>query len=100
MLESVHRDKTLALQILDQRVFPSVTLGRTDERFSRQGKARGKGGFGNWYAFRDMSVDTYRGVRLYAPKCRNGRHSIVYSDDNAKTPAAPPEPKPEETSAP
>jgi hypothetical protein len=77
-----------------------VTKRLAAELEEKYGKARGKGGFGNWYAFRDMSVDTYRGVRLYAPKCRNGRHSIVYSDDNAKTPAAPPEPKPEETSAP
>ena len=77
-----------------------VTRRLAAELEQKYGKPRGKGAFGNWYSFRDMSRAAYRGVRLYAPKCRSGRHSIVYSDDNAKTPAAPPEPKPKETSAP
>lgn len=56
----------------------------------KHGKPRGQGSFGNWYAFRDMSSDSYRGVRLYAPKCRSGRYSIVYSDDGVMTPPEPP----------
>ncbi|HET9700471.1 MAG TPA: hypothetical protein VFP70_06075 [Burkholderiales bacterium] len=60
----------------------------------KHGKPRGKGSFGNWYAFRDMSSETYRGVRLYAPKCRSGRYSIVYSDDSLMTPPEPPAPEP------
>ena len=56
----------------------------------KYGKPRGKGMLGDWYSFRDMSSSLYRGVRLYAPRCRNGRYSIVYSDDNAKTVEPPP----------
>ena len=50
----------------------------------KYGKPRGRGGFGEWYAFRDMSVEHYRGIRLYANRCRRGIYEIVYSDDNAK----------------
>jgi hypothetical protein len=51
---------------------------------AKYGKPRGKGGFGEWYAFRDMSVDHYRGIRLYANRCRRGIYSIVYGDDGVK----------------
>jgi hypothetical protein len=50
----------------------------------KYGKPRGRGSFGEWYAFRDMSVDRYRGVRLYANRCRRGIYEIVYSDDAAR----------------
>ena len=63
---------------------------------ARYGKPRGRGGFGEWYAFRDMSSDLYRGVRLYANRCRRGIYSIVYGDDNAKMAPAPPQPEPGE----
>ena len=63
--------------------------GLIEEKY---GKPRGRDPFGSWYVFRDMSSDTYRGIRLYAPKCRNGRFSIVYSDDAAKLAETPPEP--------
>ena len=49
---------------------------------------------GEWYAFRDMSSELYRGVRLYSPKCRVGRYTIKYGDDNAKAEEAGSEPEP------
>ncbi len=61
------------------------------------GKPRGQGALGAWYSFRDPSSAEYRGVRLYAPRCRNGRYSIQYSDDQAK--AATPAPSAEPTEA-
>lgn len=64
----------------------------------KYGKPRGKGMLADWFAFRDMTSDLYRGVRLYAPKCRNGRYSIVYTDNNAKTDKATPAPESTETS--
>jgi hypothetical protein len=64
----------------------------------KYGKPRGKDSFGNWYAFRDMSLDHYRGIRLYANRCRRGIYSIHYSDDNARTADAPPPPEVTETS--
>ena len=51
---------------------------------AKYGKPRGKGMLGDWYAFRESVSGPYKGVRLYAPKCRIGRYSISYSDDNAK----------------
>ena len=45
------------------------------------GPPRGKGMLGEWYVFRDTRVDHYRGIRLFAPKCRVGRYSIVYRDE-------------------
>ncbi|MEW6518104.1 MAG: hypothetical protein AB1461_01695 [Thermodesulfobacteriota bacterium] len=50
----------------------------------KYGKPRGKGMLGDWYVFRESGSGPYKGVRLYAPKCRLGRYSISYSDDNAK----------------
>lgn len=59
---------------------------RLEEQY---GKPRGKGAFGEWYSFRDSSRPLYRGVRLYANRCKRGIYSIHYSDDNVKTAAAP-----------
>lgn len=64
----------------------------------KYGKPRGKGMLGEWYSFRDAANDTYRGVRFYAPRCRNGRYSINYNDDPAKQAALPPPPEPSEMS--
>ena len=64
----------------------------------KYGTPRGKGSFGEWYAFRDMSVDHYRGIRLYANRCRRGIYSIQYNDDAARTAAPPPAPQPTEIS--
>ena len=64
----------------------------------RYGKPRGKGMLGDWYAFRESTLGPYKGVRFYAPKCRNGRYSISYSDDNAKQMALEPLPEPTEMS--
>ena len=50
----------------------------------KYGRPRGRGMIGEWYAFRDMSAEVYRGIRLYAPKCRHGRYSIHYGDDAVK----------------
>lgn len=44
------------------------------------GKPIGKGAFGEWYAFRDFTAEGYRGVRLYAPRCKRGIYSISYED--------------------
>jgi hypothetical protein len=46
----------------------------------KHGKPRGKGSFGEWYAFRDLTAEGYRGVRLYAPRCKRGIYSISYED--------------------
>jgi hypothetical protein len=60
----------------------------------KYGKPRGRSPFGHWYAFRDMSVEHYRGIRLYANRCRRGIYQILYGDDGVKgaPPPAPPEP--------
>ena len=50
----------------------------------KYGKPRGKVFSGAWYAFRDMSVEHYRGIRLYANRCDQGIYEIVYSDDSAR----------------
>lgn len=50
----------------------------------KHGKPRGKGSSGTWYAFRDMSVEHYRGIRLYANRCDQGIYEIVYSDDSLR----------------
>ena len=50
----------------------------------KHGKPRGKGFSGAWYAFRDMSVEHYRGIRLYANRCDQGIYEIVYSDDGVR----------------
>jgi hypothetical protein len=57
----------------------------------KHGKPRGKGFSGAWYAFRDMSVDHYRGIRLYANRCDQGIYEIIYSDDSVRQakPSAP-----------
>lgn len=53
-----------------------------DKLIETYGKPRGKGMLGDWYAFRDMSVPGYRGIRFNAPKCQYGRYSISYRDEN------------------
>lgn len=50
----------------------------------KHGKPRGKGMSGAWYAFRDMSVEHYRGIRLYANRCDQGIYEIIYSDDGVR----------------
>jgi hypothetical protein len=50
----------------------------------KYGKPWGRASFGEWYAFRDLSVDYYRGIRLYANRCRRGIYEIVYGDDHAR----------------
>jgi hypothetical protein len=50
----------------------------------KHGKPRGQGARGEWYAFRDLSVVHYRGIRLYANRCDQGIYEIVYSDDGVR----------------
>jgi hypothetical protein len=69
--------------------------GLLEEKY---GTPRGKGMLGEWHAFRDTSSSVYRGVRLYAPKCRHGKYWIFYSDDNAKATEPPTPAEPTETS--
>jgi hypothetical protein len=45
-----------------------------------------------------MSVDHYRGIRLYANRCRRGFYQIVYGDDGVKMSPPPPIPEPTATS--
>ena len=61
----------------------------------KYGKPRGRSPYGHWYAFRDMSVKHYRGIRLYANRCRQGIYQIVYGDDGVKGPAPVDEPEAE-----
>ncbi|MBP8283481.1 MAG: hypothetical protein KAX51_13065 [Chromatiaceae bacterium] len=46
----------------------------------RYGKPRGKGYQGEWYAFRDLTAEGYRGIRLNAVRCGRGIYSISYED--------------------
>ncbi|MEN8179696.1 MAG: hypothetical protein ABFS39_13925 [Pseudomonadota bacterium] len=64
----------------------------------KYGKPRGKGMLGEWYAFRESAAGPYKGIRLYAPRCRHGRYSVVYSDDAALMQEAAPKLEPEEMS--
>jgi len=61
----------------------------------KYGKPRGRSPYGHWYAFRDMSVKHYRGIRLYANRCRQGIYQVVYGDDGVKGPAPVDEPEAE-----
>ena len=55
----------------------------------KYGKPKGRGILGEWFSFRDSDEGPYKGLRFYAQRCRNGRYSIVYSDDGAMMQAAP-----------
>lgn len=46
----------------------------------KHGKPRGKGGFGEWYAFRDGNALGYRGILVNAARCKRGGYSISYED--------------------
>lgn len=48
---------------------------------AKYGKPRGKGSFGEWYAFRDLTAAGYRGVRVDAVRCKRGIYSISYEDE-------------------
>lgn len=61
----------------------------------KYGKPRGRSPYGHWYAFRDMSLKHYRGIRLYANRCRQGIYQIVYGDDGVKGPRPDGEPEAE-----
>jgi hypothetical protein len=63
----------------------------------KYGKPRGKGMLSDWYTFREKTEGPYRGVKLYAPKCRYGRYTIDYLDEGAKTILSQPGPEPTET---
>jgi hypothetical protein len=62
---------------------------------SKYGRPRGAGVLGEWYTFRDMTAESYRGIRLYAQRCRNGRYQIQYTDEGAMMQSATGEPVPE-----
>ena len=47
---------------------------------ARYGKPRGQGWDGEWYAFRQLSENTDKSLRLYANRCRTGIYSAVYTD--------------------
>ena len=49
----------------------------------KYGKPRGRGMLGEWFTFRESTEGPYKGLRFYAQRCRNGRYSVVYSDDGA-----------------
>lgn len=46
----------------------------------KHGKPRGMGTIGEWYAYMDPTAEGYRGVRLYAVRCKRGIYSISYED--------------------
>jgi len=75
-----------------------VTKGIAASLEEKYGKPRGRSPYGDWYAFRDMSVKHYRGIRLYANRCRQGIYQIVYGDDGVKGSPPPAAPEPSETS--
>lgn len=47
---------------------------------SRYGKARSTDGFGNWFAFRQVSDTEDKSIRLYGHRCRTGIYSLIYTD--------------------
>jgi hypothetical protein len=49
----------------------------------KYGKPRSRGMLGEWFTFREATEGPYKGLRFYAQRCRNGRYSVVYSDDAA-----------------
>lgn len=61
----------------------------------KYGEPRAQGSFGEWYSFRDLSNTAYKGVRLYAQRCRRGPYTILYTDDAVRM--SPPPPPPEIT---
>ena len=46
----------------------------------KHGKPRGMGTIGEWYAYTDPTAAGYRGIRLYATRCKRGIYSISYED--------------------
>lgn len=56
---------------------------------SRYGKARGQGWDGLWFAFRQRSENSNKGLKLYGHRCRTGLYSIVYTDEIARRGAPP-----------
>lgn len=47
---------------------------------ARYGEPRGHGWDGDWYAFRQISENTDKSLRLYANRCRSGIYSVLYTD--------------------
>ena len=47
---------------------------------ARYGEPRGTGWDGEWYAFRQLSENTDKSLRLYANRCRSGIYSVVFTD--------------------
>lgn len=54
-----------------------------DLLFDKYGKPRGGGVLREWFSFRESEEGPYRGIRVYAQRCRAGRYTVVYSDDGA-----------------
>jgi hypothetical protein len=61
----------------------------------KYGRPRGAGMLGEWYAFRDRLDGPYRGLRLFAQRCRSGRYEVHYSDEAALKQETAPQPVPE-----
>jgi hypothetical protein len=64
----------------DRRSQCAVTKEIAAALAEKHGKPRGKGGFGEWYAFRDQSAPGYRGILVNAARCKRGSYSISYED--------------------
>jgi hypothetical protein len=64
---------------------PACELTREMGKFLiiKYGRPRGAGMLGEWYAFRDRLDGPYRGLRLFAQRCRSGRYEVYYSDEAA-----------------
>ena len=65
------------------------------EMEARHGKPRGRDMSGEWYAFRQLSENTDKSLRLYANRCRSGIYSVVYTDQALLGIQAKPPKKPE-----
>ena len=61
----------------------------------KYGKPKGRGILGRVVFLPGIERGALKGIRLYAQRCRNGRYTIIYSDDGAMMQAAPEESKKE-----
>lgn len=61
----------------------AVVKVMAEELESIHGKARGKDSFGQWYSFRQIS-DYSKSLKLYAHRCRTGRYSVIYIDEEIR----------------
>lgn len=62
-----------------------------DELKAKYGRPRGQGSFNEiWFSFRDLAANPSRSLRLYGHRCKGGRYTILYSDEELERGKRPP----------